>query len=103
MLPTHSPSLRKAYLSNPRPTFSNCIQSDFTMVLFCLMTFRNPIRYPIFGMGFNHLGQNLIKNSFIAHPLILTIQKPGDFDWKSAHQFKLSKLFKRAKIKKKQS
>ena len=38
-LTMHSPSLQKASCSNPRPTFSNCVQSDVTSVLFCLMTF----------------------------------------------------------------
>ena len=35
----HSLSLRKASRSNPRLTFSNCIQSDVTLVSFCLTTF----------------------------------------------------------------
>ena len=36
----HSPSLMKASLSNPLPTFSNCMKFDITMVSSCLTTFR---------------------------------------------------------------
>ena len=41
----HSLSLRKASRSIPRPTFSNCIQSDVTWVSFCLTTFRQKKLY----------------------------------------------------------
>ena len=39
-LTTYSPSLGKASCSNPHPSFSNCIQSDVTLVRRCLTTFR---------------------------------------------------------------
>ena len=38
-LTKYSPSLQKAYLSNPRPTFSNCMKNNVTLMSFCLTTF----------------------------------------------------------------
>ena len=44
-LTTHSHFLQKSFRSNPLPSFSNCIQSDVMLVLFCLTTFHKKQLY----------------------------------------------------------
>ena len=39
----HSHSLRKAFLSNPRPIFLNCMQNDVTSMRHCLTSFRKKL------------------------------------------------------------
>ena len=72
-LTKHSPSLRKASCSNPRPIFSNCMQNDITLVRHCLTSFRKKNNCIL-------LSNNINSFLFFSDHLILHFEPSGTRD-----------------------